>query len=133
MPDEPYAYAIKRFDRDAGERIHAEDFAQIFDLYPAEKYLSTNYDTIAKTIFHTFPYSIPDIQEFVARLAVNIMIGNCDADTKNWSVLYKDRINPSLSPAYDIVFTRAYIEKTMIYCAEPGKRKKDRPINSHAF
>ena len=124
MPDEPYAYAIKRFDRDAGERIHAEDFAQIFDLYPAEKYRSTNYDTIAKTIFHTFPDPIPDIQEFVARLAVNIMIGNCDAHIKNWSVLYKDRINPSLSPAYDIVFTRAYIENDDSIALNLGKEKK---------
>lgn len=124
MPDEPYAYAIKRFDRDADERIHAEDFAQVFDLYPAEKYRSTNYDTIAKTIFHTFPDPIPDIQEFVARLAVNIMIGNCDAHIKNWSVLYKDGINPSLSPAYDIVFTRAYIESDDSIALNLGKEKK---------
>ncbi len=124
MPDEPYAYAIKRFDRDAGERVHAEDFAQVFDLYPADKYRGTNYDTIAKTIFHTFPDSIPDIQEFVARLAVNIMIGNCDAHIKNWSVLYKDGIHPSLSPAYDIVFTRAYIESDDSIALNLGKEKK---------
>lgn len=124
MPDEPFAFAIRRFDRDSGKRIHAEDFAQVFDLYPAEKYRHTNYDTIAKTIFHTFPDPIPDIQEFVARLAVNIMIGNGDAHIKNWSVRYKDRINPSLAPAYDIVFTRAYMQSEDSIALNLGKEKR---------
>ncbi len=124
MPDEQFAFAIKRFDRDFGKRIHTEDFAQVFDLYPAEKYRHTNYDTIAKTIYHTFPDPIPDIQEFVARLAVNIMIGNGDAHIKNCSIIYKDRINPSLSPAYDILFTRAYIESEDSIALNLGKEKK---------
>jgi len=29
LPDERFAYAIKRFDRNAGDRIHMEDFAQV--------------------------------------------------------------------------------------------------------
>lgn len=124
MPDEKFALAIKRFDRDSEGRVHAEDFAQVFDLYPAEKYRHTNYDTMAKTIFHTFPDPIPDIQEFVARLSVNIMIGNGDAHLKNWSVSYKDGINPSLSPAYDILFTRAYIESEDSIALNLGKEKK---------
>lgn len=124
MPDEEYAFAIKRFDRIAGERIHAEDFAQVFDLYPGDKYRHTNYDTIAKTLFHTFPDPIPHIQEFVARLVVNIMIGNGDAHIKNWSILYEDRITPALSPAYDILFTGAYIEDEDSIALNLGKEKK---------
>ena len=124
MPDEEFAFAIKRFDRAAGKRIHAEDFAQVFDLYPANKYRHTNYDTLAKTIFQVFPDPIKDIQEFVARLAVNIMIGNGDAHIKNWSILYSDRINPALSPAYDILFTRAYIESENSIALNLGKEKK---------
>ena len=124
MPDEEFAFAIKRFDRDAGKRIHAEDFAQVFDLYPANKYRYTNYDTLAKTIFHIFPDSIKDIQEFIARLAVNIMVGNGDAHIKNWSILYRDKINPALSPAYDILFTRAYIESENSIALNLGKEKK---------
>lgn len=30
LPDEPYAYAIRRFDRTDEGRVHTEDFAQIF-------------------------------------------------------------------------------------------------------
>ena len=32
MPDEKFAFGIKRFDRNAGKRIHAEDFDQVFEL-----------------------------------------------------------------------------------------------------
>ena len=33
------AYAVRRFDRTAdGERIHMEDFAQVFGVYPDDKY-----------------------------------------------------------------------------------------------
>jgi len=125
IPDEQYAYAIKRFDRDSiNNRIHTEDFAQIFDLYPAEKYGRTNYDTMARTIYKVFPNAISDIQEFVARLVVNIMIGNGDAHLKNWSVIYPDKINPHLSPAYDIVFTHAYIENDNSLALNLGKEKK---------
>lgn len=34
LPDEKYAYGIKRFDRGEKGRIHTEDFAQVFGLYP---------------------------------------------------------------------------------------------------
>lgn len=133
MPEEEYAFAIKRFDRRAGERIHAEDFAQVFDLYPADKYRHTNYDTIAKTIFHTFPDPIPHIQEFIARLVVNIMIGNGDAHIKNWSILYEDRVNPTISPAYDILFTRAYIKDEDSIALNLGKEKKTNQLTLSHF
>jgi len=124
MPDEEYAYAIKRFARYQNKRIHAEDFAQVYDLYPAEKYGSTNYDTMARTIYKLFPNAIIDIQEFIARLVVNLMIGNGDAHLKNWSVIYSDGINPHLSPAYDIVFTCAYLENDNSIALNLGKEKK---------
>ncbi len=37
------------------------------------------------------------------------MIGNGDAHFKNWSIIYPDGINPSLSPLYDVVPTVLYI------------------------
>ena len=37
------------------------------------------------------------------------MIGNADMHLKNWSLLYADRVTPTLSPAYDFVSTLAYI------------------------
>jgi len=61
------------------------------------------------------------------------MIGNGDAHIKNWSILYKDRINPSLSPAYDIVFTRAYIEREDSIALSLGGEKKTEQITLMHF
>ncbi len=106
--DEEYAFAIKRFDRLKKGRIHTEDFAQILERYPKDKYGKFNYATLANIIKNKFPNPIDELNEFFARLVVNLMIGNGDAHLKNWSVVYPDKIHPKLSGAYDIVFTRAY-------------------------
>ncbi len=108
MPDEEFAYAVNRFDRKHDKRIHTEDFAQVFEFYPAEKYKRTNYDTVARTIYNVFPDAHIDIQEFMARLIVNIMIGNGDAHRKNVSLLSRDD-HVALSPAYDLVSSRLVI------------------------
>src|SRR5690606_21241822 len=47
---------------------------------------------------------------YAKRLLVNILLANGDAHLKNWSLLYQDQITPRLSPAYDIVTTRVYME-----------------------
>jgi serine/threonine-protein kinase HipA len=48
LPDEQHAFAIKRFDRARGMRIHMEDFAQILTQYPHDKYQGGNYQQIAR-------------------------------------------------------------------------------------
>ena len=37
LPDEKFAFAIKRFDREENSRIHMEDFAQVLVKYPDRK------------------------------------------------------------------------------------------------
>jgi serine/threonine-protein kinase HipA len=37
------------------------------------------------------------------------LIGNADMHVKNWSLLYRDGITPTLAPAYDFVATTAYL------------------------
>lgn len=106
--DEEYAFAIRRFDRNKKSRVHAEDFAQVLERHPKDKYGHYNYDTLANVIKNVFPEPLRDLNEFFARLVVNLLIGNGDAHLKNWSVVYQDKIHPNLSPSYDIVFTRAY-------------------------
>jgi serine/threonine-protein kinase HipA len=39
----------------------------------------------------------------------NTLIGNADMHLKNWSLIYPDRRNASLSPGYDFVSTIHYI------------------------
>lgn len=110
LPAEPHAYAIRRFDRDASDgRIHTEDFAQILQKYPHEKYHSSNYEMLGRILQQFSADSTADLQQLARRLLVNILLGNGDAHLKNWTVIYPDQRNPRLAPAYDILYTQAYI------------------------
>jgi serine/threonine-protein kinase HipA len=102
------ALAIRRYDRNQGERIHQEDFAQVLGLYPDAKYDEFNYETIGNIIHAVAgPEALID---YARRLSFVILSGNGDAHHKNWSLLYPDGRRASLTPAYDLVFTRAYVD-----------------------
>ncbi len=102
------AFAIERFDRlSDGSLVHSEDFAQVFDIYPRDKYKKATSRTIAKVIAVEAKES--DYVEFIRRLTFNTLIGNADMHLKNWSLIYPDRRNAAIAPAYDFVSTIAYI------------------------
>lgn len=102
------AFVIERFDRlPDGERVHIEDFAQVFGVYGAEKYKKASMRNIATVL--AAEGSDEDIREFIRRLTFNTLIGNGDMHLKNWSLIYPDRRNAALSPAYDFVSTIPYI------------------------
>ena len=102
------AFVIERFDRlSNGGLVHNEDFAQIFGVYPEEKYGKASMRNIATVL--ASETSNDDIAEFIRRLTFNTLIGNGDMHLKNWSVFYPDRRNAALSPAYDFVSTIPYI------------------------
>lgn len=103
-----HALAIERFDRlGDGTRVHIEDFAQVFGIYPAQKYDKASSMNIAKVI--AAESDIDDLAEFIRRLTFNVLIGNADMHVKNWSVIYADRQTARLAPAYDFVSTIPYI------------------------
>lgn len=102
------ALVIERFDRlSDGSLVHMEDFAQVFGLYPDDKYGKASVRNIATVLARET--SNEDIAEFVRRLTFNTLIGNADMHAKNWSVIYPDRRHAALSPAYDFVSTIPYI------------------------
>ena len=109
LADEPYAYAIRRFDRSENGRVHTEDFAQIFELYAQDKYRGKNYEQIAAYLYDLGSEPLVDVQQMARRLLTNILLANGDAHLKNWSMIYPNQTEIRLSPAYDIVTTRVYI------------------------
>ncbi|WP_351123803.1 HipA domain-containing protein [Shewanella sp. T24-MNA-CIBAN-0130] len=100
-------FAIKRFDRADGQAVHIEDFAQVFGVYPQDKYKKASMRNIAQVI--GIEGQDEDIAEFTRRLVFNTLIGNADMHLKNWSVIYKDKRTASIAPAYDFVSTIPYI------------------------
>jgi len=79
-------FAIKRFDRSQGQAIHIEDFAQVFGVYPQDKYKTASMRNIAQVL--GIEGNELDIAEFIRRLVFNTLIGNADMHLKNWSVIY---------------------------------------------
>lgn len=104
------ALIIERFDRlpNGGGPVHIEDFAQIFNVYPHDKYKKASMRNIARVIASEGGEA--DITEFVRRLTFNMLIGNADMHLKNWSMMYPDRRTAALAPAYDFVSTIAYLK-----------------------
>ncbi|MEX1031729.1 MAG: type II toxin-antitoxin system HipA family toxin [Cellvibrionaceae bacterium] len=123
LPDERYAFAIRRFDREDDRRIHMEDFAQVLVKYPREKYGSASYEQIGKIIYQYTGDALANAQQYARRLLINILLANGDAHLKNWTLFYPDRVTPELSPAYDIVTTSVYIEGERQYALNLARTK----------
>lgn len=105
--DEPrLAYAIKRFDRTERGRVHAEDFNQVADQKPDEKYGGKASHWIARVVSELCPAA--DVDDVVRRLVFGVCVGNNDMHLKNWGLVYPDGRNPRLAPVYDYVCTRYY-------------------------
>ncbi|GAA1595173.1 type II toxin-antitoxin system HipA family toxin [Streptomyces globosus] len=105
---EEWAYAVRRFDRaqdGSRTRVHIEDFAQVRDKYPQDKYLST-FETVAAISYRG--QDLDSLREAARRIAFSVTVGNGDAHLKNWSLIYRDGRTPSLSPVYDLVSTVPY-------------------------
>ncbi len=115
------ALAVRRFDRSTrAESIHMEDFAQVFGVYPEEKYHQHSYANIASVLWAETGEA--GTYEFLRRLVFSVLIGNADMHLKNWSLLYPDRRTPVLSPAYDFVSTLPYIPGDKLALSFGGSR-----------
>jgi len=115
------ALAVKRFDRgDRDTAIHMEDFAQVFGLFPEDKYRQRSYANIAAVLWAETGEA--GTYEFLRRLVFSVLIGNADMHLKNWSLLYPDTRTPVLSPAYDFVATLPYIPGDSLALSFGGSR-----------
>ena len=85
---------MQRFDRNpCGESVHIEDFAQLFGLFPDDKYGQRSYANIAAVLWAKTGEA--GTYEFLRRLVFSVLIGNGDMHLKNWSLIYQDRRTPS--------------------------------------
>ncbi len=117
----PNAFVVARFDRGPqGERIHIEDFAQIFGVYPEKKYDRASYRNIAEVIWTEIGEA--GIAEFIRRLTFSALIGNGDMHLKNWSLIYPDGRHAALAPAYDFVSTLTYIPNDRLALNLAGRK-----------
>ena len=105
LRDKSLAYAVKRFDREKGTKIHQEDFAQILE--ENDKYKGS-VEQIGRKLKDISSAPGYDAQLLFERVVLNFILGNGDAHLKNYSISYKGD-NRRLSPAYDVVCSRLAI------------------------
>lgn len=117
-------FVIERFDRQEGlrqagvlgnvrvNRIHQEDFCQALGKpvqrkyeKPGQHYVRQMRDLIADHCDEP----VADIREFTKMIVFNVLIGNCDAHLKNFSLIHgKGWDECRLAPAYDMASTVVY-------------------------
>lgn len=106
-------FVVERFDRAVDESgsttihmTHMEDLNQIVGQWPEHKYRNISFERLGLLVFMLC--GPEDFDEFIRRLIFCIIVGNEDAHLKNWSLWYPDRVQPRLSPAYDLISTCVY-------------------------
>ena len=106
-----HALVVSRFDRKPdGTKLRLEDFAQILSKPRGRDFAGkydASYEDVAAVIKQNSVRPEIDIARFFRRLIVFVLVGNCDAHLKNFSLLETDA-GLRLSPAYDIVNTAFY-------------------------
>lgn len=109
---------VTRYDRDLTQepvrRLHQEDLCQALGKPYFEKYQAEGgpgvIDAMA-LIDDASTAPARDRPQLWLALVFNVLIGNCDAHGKNYSLLY-DSHAPRLAPLYDLVSTAVYGELT---------------------
>jgi serine/threonine-protein kinase HipA len=105
------ALVVTRFDRKPdGSKLRLEDFAQILNKPTGRNFggkYDASYEDAAAVIKQHSVRSEIDLARFFRRLIAFVLVGNCDAHLKNFSLLETDA-GLRLSPAYDIVNTALY-------------------------
>lgn len=111
LQDDVPTYLVRRFDRtEDGGKLRCEDFVQI--LGEDDKY-SGSLEQVGKKIWEVSSVPGLDAQLFFERVLLNFLTGNGDAHLKNFSMLETDDGELRLSPAYDIVCSKAVLPKEM--------------------
>ena len=111
LQDAVPTYLVRRFDRTKdGGKLRCEDFVQI--LGEDDKYAGS-LEKVGKKILEVSSVPGLDAQLFFERVLLNFLLGNGDAHLKNFSMLEADDGELRLSPAYDMVCSKAVLPKEM--------------------
>ena len=139
LDEEHYALQIQRYDRIPATqgitRLHQEDLCQVLSIPSARKYTQDGGPGLralfATVRTHTRTPAL-SLRDLLLRLLFNLLIGNCDAHAKNFSLLHRSG-GIDLAPAYDLVCTRAWPELSAKLAMPIGKAVTIEGIDSAAL
>ncbi len=125
------ALLLERFDRistkEGKQLLAAEDGCQTANLYPADKY-NIDFLQMGKRLASLCPASVVAGYQLFQQLVFNWLIGNGDAHAKNFSILESAAGEWRISPAYDLLCTRFYDDRTMALSLDDKKTDWSRSL-----
>jgi serine/threonine-protein kinase HipA len=104
LQDETLCYITKRVDRTRKTKLHMEDMCQLSERLTEDKYKGSH-EQVAKLLLKYSATPMLDVSNFYELILFSFFTGNADMHLKNFSLLEKEGLGYSLSPAYDLVPT----------------------------
>lgn len=110
---------VERWDRTIDSegrttRLHQEDLCQALGRLPSAKYEVEGGPSFSEMIALLRGLGPPtlarDVLELLRALVLSFVLGNADAHSKNYALLYGPLGVPGLAPLYDIVSTNVYAD-----------------------
>ncbi|WP_254611086.1 type II toxin-antitoxin system HipA family toxin [Serratia proteamaculans] len=127
------ALALVLYHVRIGVLAHYSGGKNILTFDPHDKYRGKNYEQIAAYLYEWGSDPLADAQQMARRLLANILLANGDAHIKNWSMIYPNKTDVRLSPAYDIVTTLAYIPRESEVALNMAREKRWSMISMQTF
>jgi serine/threonine-protein kinase HipA len=112
--DERPVLVVQRYDRIVDpdgtvHRVHQEDLCQALGLPPERKYEDDAGPSLVRVARVLQDFAEPHALHTLLRaVTLNVVLGNCDAHGKNFSLLHTESGALRLAPLYDLLSTRLY-------------------------
>jgi serine/threonine-protein kinase HipA len=118
---------VSRYDRAVGadgtvERIHQEDFCQATGARPQDKYEEDGGPSLRKIAALLTAVQRGALSALLSAVTLNVLIGNGDAHSKNFSLLHDRSGALRLAPLYDLLSTFIYGDKRLAMCIDSVQR-----------
>ena len=108
---------VPRFDRrrlldGRTQRVHFEELTQALGIDSRRKYrdLPAAMRALLVLLKQSPASDVHELDEVFRRWTAYALMGNTDAHSKNWALVYADGVHPRLAPAYDMVCVAAYFD-----------------------
>ncbi|MBL9023905.1 MAG: HipA domain-containing protein [Myxococcales bacterium] len=121
LKDGSTAYIVRRFDRAADHKVHQEDFCQLAQKSPKEKY-DGSAELCVRVVRRYASEPGIEMLKLYRQLVFAWWTGNGDMHLKNLSMLRDDDGLIRMTPAYDLISTRLHIPEDDLALPIGGKR-----------
>lgn len=133
------AICVLRYDRRARRdgrlhRVHQEDFAQANACPPGLKYEVGTLPGLTLTALLKTGDALPstDALALLDQVIFNILVANCDAHAKNYSLIHPLSGHPRLAPLYDVSCVLPWEHVNQFYAQKlAGRKRKPGDIAAH--